>query len=61
MKYTKEEALRILENEFKGYEEYTEIIDMSDCEYPLIKKINNATGAFRDIYLMEDLVVEEMQ
>jgi len=45
----------ILKNEFEGYEKYTEIIDLSDSDFPCIKKINHATGAFKDVYLKEQI------
>ena len=52
MKYSKKEAYRLLENDCSlGTDEFTKIIDMSDFKYPLIKKVNYSTGAFKDIYL----------
>jgi len=52
VKYKKEEAYKLLQLEFPNTDEkYTEIIDMSDYEYPLLKKVDYTTGAFRDIYL----------
>ncbi|MFA5174662.1 MAG: hypothetical protein WC438_05770 [Candidatus Pacearchaeota archaeon] len=46
------EAFEILENEFSETpKEFVEIIDMSNFKYPLIKKVNYATGAFKDVYI----------
>jgi hypothetical protein len=52
MKYTKEEAYKLLEYVFCDTPvQYVETIDMFDSEYPLIKKVNFVTGAFVDIYI----------